>query len=652
VSVPPQTAYGGRYEVIESAGTGGMAEVYRARDQLLGREVAVKVLSRRLAGDRAFVERFRREAQAVANLSHPNIVSLFDFGAEDATYFIVMEFIDGRPLEQVIRDSGPLMPERAAEIAADVAAALERAHAAGLIHRDIKPSNVMITNAGNTKVTDFGIVRALSASEEQTMTQTGMVIGTAAYLSPEQAQGKPLDGRSDVYSLGVVLYEMLTGETPFSGETPLSIAYKHVREHAAVPSSVNPDVPPELDAIVMKAMAKNPENRYATAGEMRADLQRFSSGRPVYATPVLGAEETTVVTPVGGGTEVLTETEYQPEPQEPGKRGALPYVLGALLILALFGGLAYLLANSLLGGEAAGPPRVRVPDVVGDNVNDARDRLEEVRLDPSVKLRPSNAPEDEVINQDPAAGARIRRGGEVLLTVSSGPRQVSVPEITGQSVDEAAATLEDVGLELGEQTQETSDDFEEGTISAQSPSAGSEVDKGSAVDVVVSTGAEVATVPFVEGQSEEEATANIEAAGLIPEVTREPSDEVEEGIVSEQDPPGGTEVSAGDTVTITVSEGPPTQELRDLTGLPADQAAAALEQFGLDVTQQELAEGCGEDPGAVCDQDPSPGTPVSPGDSVTLFVEPATQDQAAGNPGGGPPGQGPGNGQGPPSNGR
>lgn len=292
-----QQTYGGRYAVQERVGSGGMAEVYRARDDLLGREVAIKVLHERFARDRSFVERFRREAQSAANLNHPNVVSLYDYGADDDTYFIVMEYIDGRSLHDVIEGDGPLMPERAAEIASDVARALERAHSGGLVHRDIKPSNIMITDSGQTKVTDFGIARALGRDGEQTMTQTGMVIGTASYLSPEQAQGNPVDARSDVYALGIVLYEMLTGRVPFSGETPLAIAYKHVRETPEPPSRVNQDVPQPLDAIVMKALAKNPDNRYSSAREMHEDLQRFLSGQPVQATPLMA--DATAVAQIG-----------------------------------------------------------------------------------------------------------------------------------------------------------------------------------------------------------------------------------------------------------------------------------------------------------------------------------------------------------------
>jgi serine/threonine protein kinase len=278
LTTPIDELYGNRYRVTGLLGTGGMARVYRARDELLGREVALKVLSERLSSDRSFVERFRREAQNAAGLNHPNIVALYDYGDEDKRYFIVMELIEGRSLSEVLDEDGALMPERAAEIARDTANGLGRAHEAGIVHRDIKPHNIMITNNGQTKVTDFGIARALGGGAEATMTQTGMVIGTAAYLSPEQAQGNPVDARSDVYSLGCVLHESLTGDAPFSGDTPLSIAYKHVRETPERASAVNSDVPEALDAIVMKAMSKNPDNRYATANEMAEDLDRFLAG--------------------------------------------------------------------------------------------------------------------------------------------------------------------------------------------------------------------------------------------------------------------------------------------------------------------------------------------------------------------------------------
>ena len=613
--------YGGRYEVIERVGLGGMAEVYRARDELLGREVAVKVLNDKLSGDKSFVERFRREAQAAANLSHPNIVSLYDYGSDEGANFIVMELIDGRGLERIIADEGPLLPERAAEMASDVARALERAHATGLVHRDIKPSNIMITSYGQTKVTDFGIARAVGDGD-QTMTQTGMVIGTASYLSPEQAQGNPVDARSDVYALGCVLYEMLTGAPPFKGDTPLSIAYKHVREDATPPSTVNPDVPTALDAIVMKALAKNPDNRYQSAREMRDDLQRFLAGEQIHATPLL-AGTTTVAPAAASGTQVIRrdEEEWVDEP-EPERRRAGMYVVAALLILGVFALLAYLLANNLLGEDEPTATAVRVPEVVNEDQDEAREILEKKGFEVAVERKASNKQEGIVIEQDPEAGERLEKGETVTITVSTGPRQVEVPELIGLTQEEAEAEITDAKLRVGQVTTAPSDEVEEGSVISQSPEPGEEVDARSKVNLVVSGGVETVTVPSVIGQSEDTAISEIQAAGLTADVLTAPSDE-EEGTVIAQDPEGGAEAEEGDIVTITVSEGAETQEMPDVTGQDADEAEAFLEsEFGLAVSQVEEPCAQATPPGSVCDQDPAPGTPVEEGDSATLFVQP------------------------------
>ncbi|MGH2699653.1 MAG: Stk1 family PASTA domain-containing Ser/Thr kinase, partial [Actinomycetota bacterium] len=342
MSISTDELYGNRYRVVGLLGTGGMARVYRARDELLNREVALKVLNERLSSDPSFVERFRREAQNAAGLNHPNIVALYDYGDKDDRYFIVMELIEGRSLSEVIDEDGALMPERAAEIARDTASGLGRAHESGIVHRDVKPHNIMITKTGQTKVTDFGIARAVGGDAEATMTQTGMVIGTAAYLSPEQAQGNPVDARSDVYSLGCVLHEMLTGDAPFAGDTPLAIAYKHVRENPERASEVNSDVPDALDAIVMKAMSKNPDNRYADANEMAEDLDRFLAGQRVDATPFLAA---TSVMGAGAGTRAMSEREaYEEYPEEEERKSNTgKYILITLLVLGLLALGAFLL---------------------------------------------------------------------------------------------------------------------------------------------------------------------------------------------------------------------------------------------------------------------------------------------------------------------
>jgi serine/threonine-protein kinase len=600
-----------------------MARVFRARDELLSREVALKVLNERLSTDNSFVERFRREAQTAANLNHPNIVSLFDYGADDGKYFIVMEYIDGRPLSDIVRSEGPLLPERAAEIASDVAKGLARAHAAGLVHRDIKPGNIMITSTGQTKVTDFGIARALTTDGDQTMTQTGMVIGTAAYLSPEQAQGNPVDARSDVYSLGCVLYEMLTGAAPFTGDTPLSIAYKHVRENAEKPSALNPDVPDALDSIVLKAMAKNPDNRYPSALEMGEDLERFLSGQKVTATPFLA--EPTAAEPAVGGTQVLEPTRtYKRRPPPPARRrSAAWYVAIALVVLGLLGLLAYLFAQNLFAQD------VEVPGVVGRKVGQARNILEDRGLEAEVRRRSSDAEPREVFRQDPTEGTTVEEGATVVLFVSSGPGTVEVPNLEGNTPLEAQEELDEAGLEVGTPTEEASEDVEEGRIISQSPEAGEEVETGTAVSFVVSTGPEetaTVTVPDVVGDDESEATAELEGAGLTVDSTSEASEEDAGTVISQSIAPGSV-VAEGTAVTITVSTGPEEETpeetpMPDVTGQNADAAEQQLEALDLNVSQEEAGSPCPGPPGTVCDQDPAPDTPVEPGDEATLFVKP------------------------------
>jgi serine/threonine-protein kinase len=464
----------------------------------------------------------------------------------------------------------------------------------------------------------------LGSDAEQQMTQTGMVIGTAAYLSPEQAQGEAVDARSDVYALGIVLYEMLTGDAPFSGDTPLAIAYKHVREMPEPPSAANPDVPSELDSVTMKALAKNPDNRYDTAAEMREDLERFLSGQKVTATPLMAAS-TTVAPAAGSSTQVMRETEIYPE-DEPESRRAVWYVVIALLILGLFGLVAWLLANNLLGSAEI----VRVPKVVGLEEDEAIAELEDAGFAVDVETGPSERREGVVFEQDPRARARLEEGETVTIFVSEGPEQVEVPDVVDLSIAEARAEIRAAGLKVGEVTPESSETVDEDDIIRQSPEAGTEIDAGDTVDLVVSTGPEAVRVPDVINQPQESAEAEITGAGLQVQVEFAPSD-VDEGLVIDQDPAPGTEVEPGDTVVILVSEGPEEREMPDVSGENGDDAEAFLESdYGLVVTQEETACPGAFPPGTVCDQDPEPGTPVVEGDSATLFVQAGEASTGAG----------------------
>jgi serine/threonine-protein kinase len=549
---PRKRVLADRYEIEDLLGQGGMARVFRGTDRVLGRTVAVKVLSPQFAGDDQFVARFRREAQAAAALNHPNIVSVYDTGDQADVHFIVMEYVEGRTLRDVVRQDGPLMPERATEIGASVARALASAHEAGMVHRDIKPGNIMLTRDGEVKVMDFGIART---STGDTLTQTAAVLGTASYLSPEQAQGITVDARSDIYSLGCVLYEMLAGRAPFTGDSPVAIAYKHVKEDPVPPGRLNGDVPDSLDAVVMKCMAKNPANRYQSAEELREDLERAAQGMPTLATPVLAGDATEVVTDrVGaGGTAVMTGLPPEEEEAERGGRRWL-VVLGVLLALAALGVAAFFLVRSLLP-----PPTelVAVPDVVGEREEDATNQLEDAGFRVQTETEFSETEQrGRVLEQDPEAGERVEEGSPVTIIVSRGPQPVPVPDVVGLTEEEARAELEDAGFEVGSVTPRESEE-EEGTVVDQSPSGGTEARPGSAVELVVSSGPATVAVPDVICQDIDSAQADIESAGLdFVHSGFEFSDECPPGTAASQNPGPNTEVEPGTNVRVKESQGP------------------------------------------------------------------------------------------------
>jgi len=511
---------GGRYQVGELLGYGGMAEVHRGRDLRLGRDVAIKMLRTDLARDDTFQMRFRREAQNAASLNHPAIVAVYDTGEEIAPTgetlpFIVMEFVNGRTLKEVLTAEGRLQPRRAMEITADMCAALEFSHRHSIIHRDIKPGNVMLTQTGQVKVMDFGIARAL-ASGVTSMTQTSAVIGTAQYLSPEQARGEAVDARSDVYAAGCVLFELVCGHPPFVGDSPVSVAYQHVREAPPTPSDINPDVTAELDAIVLKALSKNPLNRYQSAGEMRADLLRAVSGRPVMATPVMRADETMALSAAGGGIPPRgdgTATRVVPAATADQGGNRKPWLVALLSGLAVFAVIALIAGLLLTGNDDDKPKLVAVPNVVNQSEQAAVDRLTASNLDHEFTPKEfGSCQKGNVTQQEPDSGEVDPATTKVKLTVCGGPETVDVPDkLVGQSIETARFALTQVGLEADEVPQDSAEP--RGTVLKLDPPSGEAVAKGDKVKVYYSNG-KIRPVPGVEGMTEEQARNALSSAGF------------------------------------------------------------------------------------------------------------------------------------------
>ena len=556
---------GGRYELGELLGRGGMAEVRKGTDVSLGRTVAVKRLRTDLASDASFQARFRREAQSAASLNHTAIVSVYDTGEEpasDGTHvsqpYIVMEYVAGRTLRDILREGRKILPERALEITSGVLSALDYSHRAGIIHRDIKPGNVMLTPAGDVKVMDFGIARAVSDAQS-TMTATAAVVGTAQYLSPEQARGETVDSRSDVYSTGCLLFELLTGRPPFVGDSPVSVAYQHVREQPPKPSSFDADLPPEIDAIVMKSLAKRVEDRYQSAAAMKEDIDRFIAGRPVQAPLVAEDTATSFIPPVGqpmqdtAATAIVTGgPRYDDEGPE--KRRVAPLVLLGLLIAALVAAAA-ILGPKLIGG---GTEEVPVPTVVGMTQDQAQRTLEGAGLAVgNVTQEASDTIEKgRVISQSPDADASVDPDSAVDFVVSSGKPSVTIPDVVGDNKDAAADELRGLGLKVkfkAVESDETKDD-----VIAVSPDVGAQVAVDTVVTLSVSKGPK--EVPDVVGKSEQQATEILKDAGFEVDSVPDTASTEPKGTVTRQSPPAGTTQNAGTTITILVStyEPPPT----------------------------------------------------------------------------------------------
>ncbi|BCL14931.1 Stk1 family PASTA domain-containing Ser/Thr kinase [Micromonospora sagamiensis] len=556
---------GGRYQVGELLGYGGMAEVHRGRDLRLGRDVAIKMLRADLARDATFQMRFRREAQNAASLNHPAIVAVYDTGEETAPTgetlpFIVMEFVNGRTLKEVLGAEGRLQPRRALEITADMCAALEFSHRHGIIHRDIKPGNVMLTLTGQVKVMDFGIARAL-ASGATTMTQTSAVIGTAQYLSPEQARGEAVDARSDVYAAGCVLFELVCGHPPFVGDSPVSVAYQHVREAPPTPSDINPDVTPPIDAIVLKALSKNPLNRYQSAGEMRADLLRAAAGRPVAATPVLREDETAAMGPAPAAAAFPAAATAPQTRQIPARVGDPRRRRASSWVIATLAGLGVLAVIALVAGLLLLQNRettVQVPTLVGKSQEAAIADLTAAKLRHEVgaPVLSSDCKKDTVARQDPPADEKINENETVTLHMCGGKPVVTIPgNLEGSRYENVEAQLK--ALKLVPERKDVNSDEPEGLVVNLTPASGKSVPEGSKVVVEVSRG-NVRQVPDVVGESEEDAKEELREAGY--EVKVRKGDEVpkdQAGRVTYQTPKGGSSLARGQTVTITVSQPAP-----------------------------------------------------------------------------------------------
>jgi serine/threonine-protein kinase len=629
------TLFDGRYRIIRKLGSGGMANVYLAEDEELGRRVAIKILNDRYANDELFIERFRREAKSAAGLSHPNIVSIYDRGEAEGTYYIAMEVIEGRSLKELILTRGPLPITNALMFAREILDALRFAHRHGIIHRDIKPHNILIGE--RVKVTDFGIARAGTSQ----MTEAGSIMGTAQYLSPEQARGAPVTAASDLYSVGIVLYEMLTGKVPFTGDSPIEIAMKHLNEPPKPPSRIRPEIPEELDQVVLRALAKEPEQRYQTAEEFIEDLTRVEAGLPVAAetaeaatavitgatalqtgaTEVLGPDDATRVTSPRPYTTRRPPPTYPPsygyEDESRKRRRAGPWLLVLLLLAAaaLAGWYVFTQIEEQLGSATAA-----VPLVEGLKESRAVAQIEAAGLEADV-IRAASAdgvPAGEVGDQDPEAGVRISEGDTVTLYVSTGPPKTVVPDVVGLTFEEAIQELDDADLEW--RRREVFSRRQEGEVVKQSPAAQEEVVVGTTVVLNVSKGRQMVEVPNVLDQSEESARAELREAGLQAEVVFAPSSEIEEGNVVLQDPGPGEQAPRGSTVTLTVSTGPETVTVPNVVQQGSEQAEQTLADAGFEVSVQTQPVTDPTQENVVLDQDPDGGSEAPGGSTVTIVV--------------------------------
>ncbi len=631
-----------RYEIGKRIGRGGMAEIFQARDILLDRPIAIKVLFAEFATDPAFVERFRREAQAAANLNHPNIVGVYDWGKVNNTYYIAMEYVNGRTLADILKQSGKLTPMQVCDVMMEVAAALGSAHQSGVIHRDVKPGNILVSTTGQVKVADFGIARALGAGVEQGLTQTGAVMGTATYFSPEQAQGAFTDQRSDIYSFGVVMYEMLSGVAPFTGENAVAIAYKQVHEQATPINERVNSVPSGLAAIVKKCMYKSPDDRYTTAEDVRNELRRFSQGIPVLAMssqdnadvatqmlPKTGPQLTTVINQQDAATRVIPKTDstkkeavnYPPYDDKSPQRTAV-FVFGALFaaIVLLAGGL--FLYQTLTRNSAN--TSITVPDVRNLTVKEASETLLALGFVPvPYAATKEGVGNDIVYSQEPPPSVLARNGDTITITYNPASTPVVVPLVRGLTVKEATALLAPLGLQLSIKEVRNDPKVPENQILSQDPKVDTQVRSGSAILVVVSGGLGQATVPNVQGQVDTAAQQLLQGSpyNFVVTLTNESSQTIEKGRVIRTEPAIGAETPTGSAITVFVSTGGNKIPVPQTEGLTEADALSLLATSGLtpDIKYQDVPANDLNN-GKVITQGTNAGTLVDPGFVIRLTI--------------------------------
>ncbi|MFD1311373.1 Stk1 family PASTA domain-containing Ser/Thr kinase [Streptomyces kaempferi] len=621
---------GGRYELGQVLGRGGMAEVHLAHDTRLGRTVAVKTLRADLARDPSFQARFRREAQSAASLNHPAIVAVYDTGEDYiegiSIPYIVMEYVDGSTLRELLHSGRRLLPERSMEMTIGILQALEYSHRAGIVHRDIKPANVMLTRNGQVKVMDFGIARAMGDAG-MTMTQTAAVIGTAQYLSPEQAKGEQVDARSDLYSTGCLLYELLTVRPPFVGDSPVAVAYQHVREEPQPPSVFDPEITPEMDAIVLKALVKDPNYRYQSADEMRQDIEACLDGQPVAATAAMGsvgyggypddqattalrstdAQATSMLPPMNpddGGFGGYDDRPPRRRQQKKSNTSTILLVVAAVLVLIG----AILIGKWAFSGSGNGNKPFAAPNFVGQTLVDAKAMAANVELTVTTTKKPCEAqPKGSVCDQDPKAGADVKKGDAVNLVVSTGAPKVVVPGVTGQSLDDAKAKLEGDGYRFQVKTKTQISTEDPNTVLEQDPKLGAEVQKGSTITLTIAKAQEKSTVPDVTGKTCDDAKAQMTANNLVGNCTEvETADDAQVDKVVSTSPQAGSSADKNSTVTIQIGKKAqtPQKNIPDVRGRTLQEARQILQQNGFNNIQ---VNGDQNDNARVIAQDPQQG---------------------------------------------